>query len=97
MGQCVSVPFHPSITSPQVPIIVGWEEYARTLHAFLTGLGTGVDVDFSTRRLVGIGHSMGAVCLCVKPLLPPHYYLTVKPLPQGCSRSVTLQLSSSNR
>ncbi|KAG6909417.1 hypothetical protein DXG01_000570 [Tephrocybe rancida] len=43
--------------------IFGWEEYARAIHAFLTGFGTGVDVDFSTRRLVGIGHSMGAVCL----------------------------------
>ena len=44
---------------------------------FLTGLGTGVDVDFSGRNLVGIGHSLGAVALyvrrsagsCVAPLL----------------------------
>ncbi|RDB28270.1 Abhydrolase domain-containing protein mpaH [Hypsizygus marmoreus] len=43
--------------------VFGWEEYGRTLHAFLTGFGTGVDVDFSKRRLVGIGHSMGASCL----------------------------------
>ncbi|KAG6867691.1 hypothetical protein C0993_012326 [Termitomyces sp. T159_Od127] len=43
--------------------IFPWEEYARAIHTFLTGFGTGVDVDFSTRRLVGIGHSMGAVCL----------------------------------
>lgn len=42
------------------PVFV-WEEYGRAIHAFLTGFGTGVDVDFSTRRLVGIGHSMGAV------------------------------------
>ncbi|KAG6810634.1 hypothetical protein H0H92_011039 [Tricholoma furcatifolium] len=43
--------------------IFPWEEYARAIHTFLTGLGTGVNVDFSTRRLVGVGHSMGAVCL----------------------------------
>lgn len=42
---------------------VQWEEYGRSIHAFLAGLGTGVDVNFNTRRLVGIGHSMGAVCL----------------------------------
>ncbi|KAG6807346.1 hypothetical protein H0H93_001666, partial [Arthromyces matolae] len=42
---------------------VPWEEYARAIHTFLTNFGTGVDVDFSTRRLVGIGHSMGAVSL----------------------------------
>lgn len=42
---------------------VAWEEYARSIHAFLAGLGTGVDVDFSTHRLVAIGHSMGAASL----------------------------------
>ncbi|KAF7354807.1 Abhydrolase domain-containing protein mpaH [Mycena sanguinolenta] len=41
--------------------VFGWDEYARGLHAFLAGLGTGVDVDFSKRRLVLIGHSSGAV------------------------------------
>ncbi|KIP03129.1 hypothetical protein PHLGIDRAFT_111245 [Phlebiopsis gigantea 11061_1 CR5-6] len=40
-----------------------WEEYARSIHMFLAGLGTGVDVDFTKRRLVGIGHSMGAISL----------------------------------
>lgn len=45
--------------------IGAWEEYARSIHACLAGLGTGLDVDFSKRRLVGIGHSMGAVSLCV--------------------------------
>ncbi|KAF5384362.1 hypothetical protein D9615_003153 [Tricholomella constricta] len=43
--------------------VFGWEEYARSIHAFLTGFGTGVDVDFSTHRLVGLGHSMGAASL----------------------------------
>lgn len=44
---------------------VPWEDYARSIHLFLSGLGTGVDVDFTGHRLVGIGHSMGAVSLCV--------------------------------
>lgn len=48
-------------------ITVAWEEYARSLHDFLTGQGTGIPVDFSTRRLVGIGHSMGALSLYVIP------------------------------
>ncbi|KAG6817019.1 hypothetical protein H0H87_000641 [Tephrocybe sp. NHM501043] len=43
--------------------IFPWEEYARAIHTFLTGFGSGVDVDFSTRRLIGIGHSMGAASL----------------------------------
>lgn len=42
---------------------VGWQEYARGLHALLAGLGTGIDVDFSTHRLVLIGHSMSAVVM----------------------------------
>jgi len=44
---------------------VPWEDYARSIHLFLSGLGTGVDVDFTGHKLVGIGHSMGAVSLCV--------------------------------
>ncbi|KAJ7177600.1 Alpha/beta hydrolase fold-1 [Mycena filopes] len=43
--------------------IFGWQEYARGIHAFLSGLGTGVDVDFSTRRLIFIGHSFSATAL----------------------------------
>ena len=43
--------------------IVGWEEYARSVHSFLTGLGAGIPVDFSKRNLVGVGHSMGGVAL----------------------------------
>ncbi|KZT01785.1 alpha/beta-hydrolase [Laetiporus sulphureus 93-53] len=39
------------------------EDYARAVHILLSGHGSGIDVDFSTRRLVGIGHSMGAVAL----------------------------------
>ncbi|GLB40016.1 putative alpha/beta hydrolase family protein [Lyophyllum shimeji] len=43
--------------------VFAWEDYGRSIHAFLTGFGTGLDVDFSTRRLVGIGHSMGSTAL----------------------------------
>lgn len=43
--------------------LVGWEEYARCLHAFFAGLGSGINVEFRTRTLVGIGHSMGAISL----------------------------------
>ncbi|KAG2007365.1 zuotin [Coprinopsis cinerea AmutBmut pab1-1] len=50
--------------------IFGWEEYARSIHLFLSGYGKGVDVDFSKRRLVGVGHSMGAVSLV---LMTGHY------------------------
>lgn len=39
--------------------LVPWEDHARCVHAFLAGLGTGVDVDFSRRRLSLVGHSMG--------------------------------------
>lgn len=50
--------------------LVRWEEYARLLHAFLLGLGTGVDVNFRKRRLIGVGHSSGAgalyVCMFVR-------------------------------
>ncbi|KAF8346356.1 Alpha/beta hydrolase fold-1 [Amanita rubescens] len=50
--------------------IFGWEEYARCLHAFLAGLGSGINVEFRTHTLVGIGHSMGAISL----LLSHGYY-----------------------
>ncbi|KAK0205228.1 Alpha/beta hydrolase fold-1 [Desarmillaria ectypa] len=48
-----------------------WEEYSRSIHALLMGLGTGVDVDFTSRRLVGIGHSMGAVSLLLSLTFNP--------------------------
>ncbi|EKM56754.1 uncharacterized protein PHACADRAFT_141668 [Phanerochaete carnosa HHB-10118-sp] len=51
-----------------------WEEYARSIHAVLTGLGQGIDVDFSRRRLVGVGHSMGAIAL----MLADTYFPTLK-------------------
>lgn len=54
--------------------IFGWEEYARSVHLFLSGLGKGVDVDFSKRRLVGIGHSMGAISV----LLSSNYFPQIR-------------------
>ncbi|TFY73930.1 hypothetical protein EWM64_g10083 [Hericium alpestre] len=38
-----------------------WADYARAVHLVLTGFGKGIDVDFRSRRLVAVGHSMGAV------------------------------------
>lgn len=44
---------------------VSWEEYARAIHLVLNGLGKGIGVDFKSRNLVGVGHSMGASALSV--------------------------------
>jgi hypothetical protein len=38
---------------------VSWEHNSRSVHAFLAGLGTGVDVDFSKRKLALAGHCVG--------------------------------------
>ncbi|KAG6837462.1 hypothetical protein H0H93_009005 [Arthromyces matolae] len=40
--------------------VFSWEEYARAIYVFLSNHGKGLDVDLSTHRLVGIGHSLGA-------------------------------------
>ena len=53
---------------------VSWENYSRVTHLILTGLGAFSDgknqparLDFTTKRLIGIGHSMGGVSLYVCP------------------------------
>ncbi|EKM52297.1 uncharacterized protein PHACADRAFT_126011 [Phanerochaete carnosa HHB-10118-sp] len=51
-----------------------WEDYTRSLHVFLAGLGTGVDIDFRKRNLVGIGVSAG----CVPLVLIDTYIPTVE-------------------
>ncbi|KAH7907247.1 Alpha/beta hydrolase fold-1 [Hygrophoropsis aurantiaca] len=48
-----------------------WEDYGRGIHAFLTGLGTGVDVDFTKHNLVGIGHSMGTGSIMLSTTYQP--------------------------
>ncbi|CAA7261886.1 unnamed protein product [Cyclocybe aegerita] len=65
--------------------IFGWEEYARSIHLLLSGLGTGLaGVDFSTHNLVGIGHSMGAVSLTLTlgytPPRPFRSFILVEPM-----------------
>lgn len=51
---------------------VSWENYSRAIGSLLAGLGSFTDrknqpikPDFASKRLVGIGHSMGAVSLYV--------------------------------
>ena len=39
-------------------------DYTRAVNAFLTtGLENGANTDFTKRKLIGIGHSMGAAAL----------------------------------
>ncbi|KAI0089547.1 Alpha/beta hydrolase fold-1 [Irpex rosettiformis] len=51
--------------------IFDWQEYARSIHAVLTNLGTGINVDFRSRKLVGVGHSMGAVSIILAGTFMP--------------------------
>ena len=57
---------------------VSWENYSRAIHLILTGAGAFTDsknqpieIDFTTKRLIGIGHSMGGVSLYVCALAKP--------------------------
>ncbi|KZT01620.1 alpha/beta-hydrolase [Laetiporus sulphureus 93-53] len=83
--------------------IFNWEEYARAVHIFLSGLGTGVDVDFSKRNLVGVGHSMGAVGLILcgtfrpNPLFQSFIFaepMCFPPEPHGLGGKFTTVLTS---
>lgn len=49
------------------------EDISRAIHAVVMHLGTGMDVDLSKRRLVGIGHSIGALGM----LLTPNFYPSI--------------------
>ncbi|KAH9941520.1 Alpha/beta hydrolase fold-1 [Amylocystis lapponica] len=51
--------------------IFSWQEYARSVHIFLSGLGTGIDVDFGRRKLVAVGHSMGAIAMMLAGTYAP--------------------------
>jgi len=55
-----------------------WENYARAIHLVLAGLGTltnsktqPVKIDFTSRRLIGIAHSMGGVSLILAHMFYP--------------------------
>jgi len=42
---------------------VSWEDYGRAIHLIVNGFGKGIDVDFQSRNLIGVGHSMGAAAM----------------------------------
>ncbi|KAI0772763.1 hypothetical protein BD413DRAFT_33589 [Trametes elegans] len=64
-------------------IVFPAEEYARAVHLCLAGLGRGVDVDFSSRKLVGVGNCLGCIALVLsqtyQPALPYVSMILVEP------------------
>ncbi|KAF8994578.1 Alpha/beta hydrolase fold-1 [Cyathus striatus] len=61
------------------------QRYAEAVHRFLTaGPYLGAKVDFRKRKLLGIGHSLGANAMILlqrlKPLIPFHSIIIVEPL-----------------
>ncbi|KAH9988119.1 Alpha/beta hydrolase family-domain-containing protein [Russula compacta] len=64
--------------------IFSWEEYARAIHLILNGFGKGIDVDFNSRNLVGVGHSMGASAIILTrtmhPVVPLSSAILVEPM-----------------
>lgn len=60
-----------SIRDPMVVFVlrscaVRSEDYARAIHVVVTNAGTGIEVNFSKRRLVDLGHSVGALAMYVR-------------------------------
>jgi len=50
---------------------VTWEEFAQAIHLILNGFGKGIDVDFKSRNLFGVGHSMGAAAIVLSRTMYP--------------------------
>ncbi|KIM52365.1 hypothetical protein SCLCIDRAFT_141294 [Scleroderma citrinum Foug A] len=68
----------------------GCEKYAEAVHHFMTSASTlSPPVNFSTQKLVGIGHSLGGVAIAIlqilQPVFPFEALVLVEPLlsPQG--------------
>ncbi|KAI9513482.1 Alpha/beta hydrolase fold-1 [Russula earlei] len=59
-----------TLLSGYTPVFT-WEEYAQATHLILNGFGKGIDVDFKSRNLVGIGHSMGASAIVLAAAIHP--------------------------
>jgi len=58
------------LLSSHTPIF-SWEDYGRAIHLILNGFGKGIDVDFQSRNLVGVGHSMGAAAIVLSRTMYP--------------------------
>ncbi|KAI0772766.1 hypothetical protein BD413DRAFT_33703 [Trametes elegans] len=52
-------------------IVFPWVEYARAIHLFLAGHGRGVDVDFSSRKLVGVEACVGSIAIILSQTYQP--------------------------
>ncbi|KAF5372547.1 hypothetical protein D9758_005199 [Tetrapyrgos nigripes] len=72
--------------------IFRWDDYGRMIHAFLAGLGKGVNADFRGHNLVGIGHSMGAISMLLSlnyfPSLTFQSIILIEPMTMSQSNSV---------
>ncbi|KAG9316960.1 Alpha/beta hydrolase fold-1 [Chiua virens] len=77
----------------------GCEKYARAAHRFMRHAHTlSTPVDFDREKLVGIGHSLGGVCISILPTLAPVFrfcaLILIEPLlsPEGLDKLRELQL-----
>ncbi|KAI0267395.1 Alpha/beta hydrolase fold-1 [Gloeopeniophorella convolvens] len=62
------------------PPVYPWEEFARVINLILNGSGKGIDVDFKSRNLVGVGHSMGALAMTIEPFVNWSSAILVEPM-----------------
>ncbi|KAI0061139.1 alpha/beta-hydrolase [Artomyces pyxidatus] len=72
-----------ALAADRTPVF-SWVSYGKAIHAVLSGQGKGLDVDFRTRNLVGVGHSMGAVSIVLsrmnEPAIPWQRAVLVEPM-----------------